>query len=115
MAAERPGSFSRYVVGVVFGIAMTYAYVRFGYALPGLVQLGSTVASEAVVSTAEIDLYDYGADIEIRQRALAVVLGQRAELLIEIDNELDHQILEEVLRKESAAQGQADQETICSL
>ena len=101
MARQDSSSIGTYVVGVVCGVALTYAWVWFGYSLPGVVRLAGEVASEATVSTAETGLYSPDADIEVQQRALAVLVAHRPELFIDVDTAIDHQFLEEVLRRKA--------------
>ena len=101
MADTESSSFAKYVGAVVFGIAITYAYVHFGYEPPPALQIAGKAKSEAIVATAEFDLYSPVADDNMRQRAMAVVLGQQPELLIELNQELDNQILFELLRRKA--------------
>lgn len=95
------GGLLKYCGGMLIGVALTYAYVRFGYTLPGIVQVGSKVAGEFMISTAEMDLYNPQSPLEQRERALAVVVGQNPDLLIEADRAIGHQLLEEILRRKA--------------
>lgn len=101
MGDTESSSFAKYFGAVVFGITITYAYVHFGYQPPVAFQLAGKATSEAIVTTAEVDLYNPSAEDSIRQRAMAVVLGQQPELLIELNQELDNQILFELLRRKA--------------
>ena len=91
----------KFLGGLALGVGLTYAYVRFGYSLPSVLKLGEKVKSNAIVTTADVDLYDHKAPLEVRQRALAVVVGQQPELFIEIDNATNHVFLEDVLRRKA--------------
>jgi len=94
-------SIGKYVAAMLCGIVLTALYVRFGYTAPTVVQLGSKVAAEVVVTTAEVDLYDSKAPHEVRQRALAIVVGQRPDLFVEVDDAIGNQFFEEVLRRKA--------------
>jgi len=87
--------------GMVAGVLLTYAYVRFGYSLPWIVQAGGKMTSEAMVATAEIDLYDPVASDDVRHRALAIVVGLKPELFIDVDDAIGNQFFEEVLRRKA--------------
>lgn len=95
---------TKIVCGALMGVALTWAYVRFGFELPGVARIGAKVTSEAVIATAEVDLYDVHAPLQTRQRALAVVMGQKPELFIEVDGALGNQFFEEVIRRKAVRQ-----------
>lgn len=94
-------SIGKYIAAMLCGVVLTFLYVRFGYNMPGVVQLGSKVASEAVVTTAEVDLYNSKAPHKVRQRAMAIVVGQRPDLFIDVDDAIGNQFFEEVLRRKA--------------
>ena len=71
------------------------------YDIPDVVQLPGKITEAAVVTTAEIDLYDPRAAPEVRRRALAVVMSQNPELFVEIDHKLGGRLMEETLRREA--------------
>lgn len=98
MASNDTSAFGKFVVGLCVGIGITYAYVRVGYKPPAVVRLANTVTSEASVATAELTLYSPTATDAERHRAMAIVLGNRPELLIDVNNELRGSVLAEVLR-----------------
>lgn len=87
--------------GVVFGVVLTWLYVRFGFELPGIARLGQKVAAEAVVTTAEVDLYDPAAPLENRQRALAMVISEKPELFLEIDESIGGRFFHEAMRRKA--------------
>jgi len=91
----------KFVGGMLLGMGFAYLYVRFDYSLPSVLQLGSKISSEAVVTTAEIDLYDPKAPPDVRHRALAVVISQKPELFVEIDEAIGNQFFEEILRRKA--------------
>lgn len=89
----------KFIVGVLFGVVLTYLYVRFGYQLPGVARLPATLSAEAIVATAESTLYDVNAPPENRRRALAVIVGQRPELFVDVNDQLDDRFYDEVIRR----------------
>lgn len=94
-------SVMRFIGGVFFGVVMTLGYVRYAWTMPDVAQLPGKITEAAVVTTAEIDLYDPRAAPEVRRRALAVVMSQNPELFVEIDHELGGRLMEETLRREA--------------
>lgn len=101
MAQEESSSFQKFVVGLTIGVAVSYAYVRLGYKPPAIVQMAESVTSEAVIVAAETSLYSPTAGDVERKRAMAVVLSEQPELLIEINNELGDAVLTELLRRKA--------------
>ena len=99
--ATDSGSIGKFLVGMLAGVALTGLYVRFGYKLPGILGLGKKLSENAIVTTAEIDLYDHEQAEDVRKRALAVVIGQRPELFMELDASGGNRIYEEVLRRKA--------------
>lgn len=105
MAAQSdPNPLGKLIVGALIGAGVTYAYVRFGYKPPAVVQLAERVTDGAVSTTATMSLYNPDANEDERHRALAVYLGKEPEVLIEIDRELDGRIMDEVLRRKALRQ-----------
>lgn len=104
MAAEESNPLGKLIVGVMIGVGITYAYVRFGYKPPAVVQLAETVTDKAVASTATASLYSATATDQERSRALAVYLGKEPDVLIDVDRELDGRIMKEVLRRKALRQ-----------
>lgn len=99
--ASSGGGGWRFVFGILFGIGLTYAYVRFGYQLPGVFTLGNKLVDEAAITTAEVDLYDFSQPLEVRERALSVVLSHHDGLLLELNRDADQLLLREVLRRKA--------------
>ncbi len=94
-------SFLRFVGGVVLGAAMTFAWVRYSWQMPQVMQLPGKITEAAVVSTAQVDLFRPDASDDTRLRALAAVIGQQPYEFAKMDQELGGQIMEEVLRREA--------------
>lgn len=106
MAQREPDSVVRFLIGVGVGIAITWGYVRFGFELPGIADLPGQVMSGAISMTADADLENWELPLEARQRAAAVVFAQNPDRLIEIDNALDHAVLNELWRKKAVRRAQ---------
>ncbi len=92
-------SIAKFLGGLVLGVVMTYAYTRFRWEMPALVQVPATVTSSVISVTADSDLYNWELPFEVRQRAAAVILGQNPERFIELDNATDHVLLYEMQRQ----------------
>lgn len=99
MSSGDTGSLTKFILGVGVGVALVSAYVRFGYKPPAVLQIADTVTSEAAVAAAELSLYSPDADPDARRRALAVVLGKKPELVVQVNEELNDRILADVLRR----------------
>ena len=72
-------------MGVVIGVSLSWAYVQFGATLPYNLGWAGNDASDAVLVTAERKLYDPNAEVDVRKRALADMIGQQPDLFLEID------------------------------
>ena len=101
---ESPNPIWKLISGAVIGIVLTWAYVRFGYKLPGIAQIGATVTSEAAIATAEAQFYDPAADVAARKRALATIIANQPELLIELDDAVGNRLFDELLRRKAVRQ-----------
>ena len=98
MAQSESDPFWKFLTGLVVGVSMTWCYVRFGFQLPGIVELPAKVTSAAISVTADADLENWNLPLHSRQRAAAVILGQNPDQLIALDESLEHAILSEMLR-----------------
>ncbi|QDT63536.1 hypothetical protein [Calycomorphotria hydatis] len=108
MAANDSDGFSwmQFFLGLAVGVGLTFGYVRYGWELPAILQLPGKVGDAAVLTTADMDLYDFDQSLEVRQRALAVVLGRQPDLLMELDEQFEHQMLNELLRRKALRKAQ---------
>jgi len=89
------------MVGVLFGVFMTFAYTRYAWKMPEVVQLPAKITEAAISTTAEMDLFSPTAPEDVRLRAFSVVMSQQADDFAEIDKELGSPLLEEILRREA--------------
>ncbi len=103
-AQTEPNPLGKLVLGALIGAGITYAYVRFGYKPPAVVQLAEKVTDGAVATTASISLYSPTASDEERLRALSVYLSKEPGVLLDINRELDDRIMQEVLRRKALNQ-----------
>ncbi|MFK7819768.1 MAG: hypothetical protein AB8G99_13695 [Planctomycetaceae bacterium] len=104
MDAQEPNPLGKLILGVLIGVGITYAYVRFGYKPPAVVQLAANVTDKAVSATATETLYSPSATVQERTRALAVYLGKEPEELIDINQSLNGRIMNEALRRKALKQ-----------
>jgi hypothetical protein len=89
----------RFFVGLIFGIALSFGYVRWGIALPDYLTLPDRLRGNIVSTAIEGELYDLGQSIETRRRALEVFFDSRAKFAAEVDAEYGHPFLKALYRK----------------
>jgi hypothetical protein len=99
--ADDSPSITRFMVGVVFGVFMTFAYTRYAWKMPEVVQLPAKITEAAISTTAAMDLFSPTAADEVRHRAFSVLMSQQADDFAEIDKELGSPLMQEVLRREA--------------
>ena len=82
MEAKMSGSESNpilnFLIGLFIGVAGTFLYVRFGIELPSMGGVGQRLTSQAIVKTAEYELYNSNNSAIVRRRALAVFAPRAA-------------------------------------
>jgi len=91
----------RFMAGVLFGVLMTFLYVRYKWTMPEVVQLPGKISEAAVVTTASMNLFSPTAPDDVRRRAFTVVMTHKAEEFVKLDQELGSPLLNEVLRREA--------------
>ena len=94
----------RFIGGMLFGVILTAGYVKYAFELPAIFTLGDKIAEATIVTTAEVDLYDLNKPMDVRLRALSVVLGQQPEKIIELDQQFDHLLMNELYRRKAERQ-----------
>jgi len=99
--ADDSPSITRFMVGVLFGVFMTFAYTRYAWKMPEVVQLPAKITEAAISTTAAVDLFSPTAADDVRQRAFTVMMSQQADDFAAIDKELGSPLMEEVLRREA--------------
>ncbi|MEO1205732.1 MAG: hypothetical protein AAFV45_05315 [Pseudomonadota bacterium] len=75
----------KFILGLVFGAVMSFAYVRYNVELPTVLQLPGLVQNAAVVSAIDADLYNLEATPRHRQRALEVYFQAQPKQAAQID------------------------------
>lgn len=99
--ADDSPSITRFMIGVLFGVFMTFAYTRYAWKMPEVVQLPAKITEAAISTTAAMDLFSPTAPDDVRHRAFSVVMSQQADDFAEIDKELGSPLMKEVLRREA--------------
>ncbi len=92
-------SLGKFLGGLAVGVVLTYAYTRYRWEMPAVVQLPATVTSSVISATADSDLYNWDLPFEVRQRAAAIILGQNPDRFVELDNATDHVLMYEMQRQ----------------
>ena len=90
---------SRFLLGLVIGIALSFGYVRWGIALPDFLTLPERLRGNIVSTAIEEDLYDLDQPIETRRRALEIFFESRAKFAVAVDAEYGHPFLNALYRK----------------
>jgi hypothetical protein len=90
---------SRFLLGLVIGIALSFGYVRWGIKLPDFLTLLEQLRGNIVSTAIEEDLYNLDQPIQTRQRALEVFFESRAKFAVETDAEYGHPFLNALYRK----------------
>lgn len=91
----------KFIGGLLLGAILTGGYVRYAFELPEILTVGDKLAEATIVTTAEVDLYDLNNSLEIRERAMSVVLGQQPEKLIEMNQQFDGLLIDELYRRKA--------------
>ena len=91
--------FFNFVIGLLIGVGASFLYIRFGIQLPAAAGVGQRITSEAIVKTAELQLFDASNPPLVRHRALAMILANEPEKFLAIDRAINHRFLNEFLRQ----------------
>lgn len=94
--------FFNFVIGLLIGVGAAFLYIRFGIELPAAAGVGQRITSEAIVKTAELQLFNPSNSPLVRHRALAVILANEPEKFLAIDQAINHRFLSEYLRQHQA-------------
>ena len=94
-------SILKFIGGALFGVIMTFVYVRYAWTMPKVVQLPGKIAEAAIVTTAAMDLFSAEASDEVRRRAFSIVMSQKADEFVTMDQELGSPLMEDTLRREA--------------
>ncbi|MEZ5774688.1 MAG: hypothetical protein R3D33_08315 [Hyphomicrobiaceae bacterium] len=88
----------KFLAGLVLGMVLAVAYVRFDVELPAFLQIADRLQGNAVSSAIEADLYDLDADAGRRMRALEIYFANRAADAARADAEAGHPFLKALER-----------------
>jgi len=94
-------SIMKFIGGVLFGVIMTFLYVRYAWTMPEVAQFPGRITEAAIITTAEMDLFSPDVSDDVRRRALSIVMSQKADEFVAIDLELGSPLMEDVLRREA--------------
>ena len=97
--------FLNFVIGLLIGVGASFLYIRFGIQLPAAAGVGQRITSEAIVKTAELQLFDASNPPLVRHRALAMILAHEPEKFLAIDRAINHRFLNEFLRQHQTGFG----------
>lgn len=89
----------RFFLGVLFGIAVAFGYVRYDIDLPGWLGLPDRLKGNIISTAAEVDLYDLERDAATRRRALETYFAHRATDAASVDAEAGHPFLNALYRR----------------
>ena len=99
MAGNESNKFVNFVFGLVVGVGASFLYIRFGIELPAAAGIGQRITSQAIVKTAEFELFNAGNSPLVRHRALAVILANQPEKFLEIDQAINYRFLNEFIQR----------------
>jgi hypothetical protein len=102
MAGNESNPFFNFVAGLLIGVGASFLYIRFGIELPAAAGIGQRITSEAIVKTAEFELFNASNSPLVRHRALAVILANRPETFLEIDQAINYRFLNEFIQRHRA-------------
>jgi len=91
----------RFVLGLVFGIAMSLAYIRYNVELPEMLQLPGLMQSGVVAGTADATLYDLSRPLGERERALEVLMQARARQVVEWERAEGYPLMSALYRRKA--------------
>ena len=91
--------FLNFAGGLLLGVGVCFLYVRFGIQMPAAIGVGQRITSEAIVKTAEFELLNESNSHLVRHRALAMILAQKPETFLEVDQAINNRFLGEYLRQ----------------
>ncbi len=106
MSQNESSSFGRFLFGLFAGVVLTVLYVRFGFVLPGALGWEQKVISKAIVTAAEMDLYNPNSHPMVQRRALAIVLANKPETFLEIDAAIGNRFFNEFMRRKADRKSQ---------
>ncbi len=67
--------------------------------MPSAIGVGQRITSEAIVKTAELELFNNSNSLLVRHRALAMILANKPDVFLEVDQAIGHRFLNEFVRR----------------
>ena len=89
----------KFILGALFGMAMSYAYVWYDVRLPDWVELPDLVKRNLATAVVDDRLYDLEASSSQRRRALEVYFTNQGPRAAKLDAQLGHPFLEAIRKK----------------
>lgn len=90
---------ANFAIGLLLGVGASFLYIRFGIEMPSAIGVGQRITSEAIVKTAELELYNSRNPPLVRHRALAMILANKPDVFLEVDEAIGHRFLNEFVRR----------------
>jgi hypothetical protein len=92
---------TRFLLGLVFGVALSLAYIRYNVELPEVLQLPDLIHTGVVAGAADETLYDLSRPIGERERALEVLMQARAKQVVGWDREEGYPLVSALYRRKA--------------
>jgi len=89
----------KFILGTLFGMAMSFVYVEYDYGLPDWVELPDTLQRNLATAVVDNRLYDLSESPRLQRRVLEVYFTNQGKRAASLDAKLGHPFLE-ALRKE---------------
>lgn len=94
----------KFVLGLLFGAVMSFAYVRYNVELPTVLQIPGLVQNAALAVVTDDDLYDLEQPLNQRQRALEVYFQSQPKHAAGIDYQAGSPFLEALYKRRATRQ-----------
>ncbi|MGI9407812.1 MAG: hypothetical protein ACR2O4_15665 [Hyphomicrobiaceae bacterium] len=89
----------KFLLGIVFGAAMAFGYVRWNVGLPEFLGIPDKLKGNIISTAGETDLYDLDRPMPVRKRALEILFRNRAGFAASVDQEFGYPFLKALYRK----------------
>lgn len=89
----------KFLAGLLFGTAMSLAYVHWHWQLPAVLQVPELVQRGVVAGAVGESLYDLESPLTQRRRALEIYFGTQPREAVEIDGTAGHPFLNLLYRR----------------
>jgi hypothetical protein len=89
----------KFFTGTAIGVLLAFVFVHYNWQPPAVLDLPEKLKKNVVSTAVEGDLYDLGADLETRERALEVFFKNRAGDAVKTDAAAGHPFLAALYRQ----------------